>query len=142
MHPSWLPASTVPVTVVCGRPGSGKTTYVGQHAQPSELVIDIDVIASKVFSVAMYEATKPQAMGAVRVRNAMLAGLAKTHSYTAAWLIVGAGSAAGREFWRAKYSNLVVMDVAADECVRRIEADPLRSAAARARHIAAVHDWT
>ena len=31
-EPEWLPAAKVPVVVVCGPPGSGKTTYVKERA--------------------------------------------------------------------------------------------------------------
>lgn len=33
------------VTVVCGPPCAGKTTWVAEHAQPGDTVLDIDVLA-------------------------------------------------------------------------------------------------
>ena len=33
-----------PVTVVCGPPGSGKSTHVDGHKQPGDLVVDIDAL--------------------------------------------------------------------------------------------------
>ena len=33
------------VTVVCGPPCAGKTTWVAEHAQPGDTVLDIDTIA-------------------------------------------------------------------------------------------------
>ena len=34
------------VFLICGAPGSGKTTYVQQQRQPGDLIIDMDTIAS------------------------------------------------------------------------------------------------
>ena len=33
------------ITVVSGKPGSGKTTYVAEHKSPGDLVIDFDAMA-------------------------------------------------------------------------------------------------
>jgi 5-methylcytosine-specific restriction protein A len=33
------------VTIVCGPPCAGKTTWVAQHAEPDDTVLDVDVLA-------------------------------------------------------------------------------------------------
>ncbi|MCB2007567.1 MAG: HNH endonuclease, partial [Rhodoferax sp.] len=60
--PNFLPASTVPVVVVCGPPGSGKSTYAQDHASPSDLVIDVDVIAARLSGKPLYHASHDERM--------------------------------------------------------------------------------
>lgn len=38
------------ITIVCGPPCAGKTTYVDQHALPSDIIIDFDIIARELGS--------------------------------------------------------------------------------------------
>jgi 5-methylcytosine-specific restriction protein A len=139
--PEWLPAPSVPVTVVCGPPGSGKTTYVAERAKPSELVIDLDVIAAKAFGLPLYHASSEQLMSAVRARNLMLASLRGGHRYSAAWLIVSGERDEHRAFWRAKYGALVVMETPLDECARRVRLDGRRPPEARDRALLAIRQW-
>ena len=41
------------VTLVCGPPCSGKTTFVRQRAQPGDLVLDADVIGQRAMAKAL-----------------------------------------------------------------------------------------
>jgi 5-methylcytosine-specific restriction endonuclease McrA len=42
--PKWIRPSAIPLTIVCGPPAAGKTSYVREHAQWNDLVIDLDAI--------------------------------------------------------------------------------------------------
>ncbi|MFM2059030.1 MAG: hypothetical protein RLY71_3415 [Pseudomonadota bacterium] len=143
MMPKWLPAPAVPVTVVCGPPGSGKSTYVREHAGPNDLVIDVDEIAAELTRKPLYHATREEVMGAIRVRNKRLADLAdKNSGIDRAWLVVTAGHPDQREFWREKLSAQVhVMTTSKPECIARINRDERRPAAAKVRQIDTVYRW-
>jgi HNH endonuclease/AAA domain len=143
MLPEWLPQPSIPVHVVCGPPGSGKSTYVRERAQPGELVLDVDEIAAELTGKPIYHATHDEVMAAIRVRNKRLAGLSEEVPYACAWLIVTAGNSNSKEFWQRKFGQaLHVMPTGKPECIRRIQADARRPAHVRARHIEAVLKWS
>lgn len=142
-EPTWLKRPTIPVMVVCGAPGSGKSYYVTQHAGQRDLVLDLDVIAAELFKLPLYRASYEQMMVAMRYRNSMLSSLAgRDAGYVKAWLIVTAGSPAKRAFWRDQYgAELVVMPTSKAECVERIKQDARRVGSDVTRLIDAVYQW-
>lgn len=141
-HPEWLPEPTIPVYVIAGPPGSGKTTYVRERAQPGDLVLDVDVIAADLHGVALYQATLEQRRAAIRYRNKMLAALADRRSpYRCAWLIVTAGSPDKREFWQRKYGNLQVLGTDKTTCMERVRSDTRRRAEDIPAILAAISEW-
>lgn len=139
--PEWLPSPSVPVVVVCGPPGSGKSTYVEGLAAASDLVLDVDVMAAMISRKPLYHASHDDRMMAIRERNTRLASLGKPVPFTKVWLIVTAGTPHQRAFWSAKYGELVQMPTSKSECINRIHADPRRPTEARQRAIMAVHAW-
>lgn len=143
-EPEWLPQSVVPVIVVCGPPGSGKSTYVQQRAIPDDLVIDVDVIASKLYKLPIYHATFDQRMVAIRFRNKLLASLAdKSCGYRKAWLIVTAGREDKRAFWRRKYGDrIVIMATPKMQCIDRVRNDERRPEGAKRRAVEAIYAWS
>jgi hypothetical protein len=140
--PGWLPKASIPVHVVCGPAGAGKSSYVVERARSDELVLDLDEIAAKLSGLPLYGANFETIMAAIRVRNKLLASLADTKcAFSAAWLIVAAGSPSKRAFWEGKYGAVHIMQTSKDECVRRIQQDDRRPEAIKAKHIASVYAW-
>jgi 5-methylcytosine-specific restriction protein A len=48
--------NTMQKYVICGPPGSGKTTWVKQRAKPGDLVFDADYLMSQLFSTPLHQA--------------------------------------------------------------------------------------
>ncbi len=142
-RPSNLLRSRIPVTLVCGPPGSGKTTYVSEQAGVDDLVIDLDVIKAELHGGQMYDIDNPAlSRAALDRRNDILRSLATDRRHKRCWFIVSAPTKSERHWWRDMLGceRIVVMDVDADECKRRIMRD-IRRIGHRDRFIALVDQW-
>jgi 5-methylcytosine-specific restriction enzyme A len=141
LMPEWLPLPAVALTIVCGRPGSGKSTFVQERAAPSDMVLDMDALASEVSGKPIYHHDGEDLRAAIRLRNARLASLA-TGGCEAAWLIVTAGTPPERSWWANKLrSPLHVIDTPLDVCIARIKADARRPLEVQTRQIIAARAW-
>lgn len=121
----------VPITIVTGPPGSGKTTFVAKHAQWGDLVVDVDALYSALSGLPWYE--KPAALlpFVLDARDAVLDRLHAQSEVRQAWIITSEADHAELQRMKARYNaKVLVMEVDAAECQRRIAADPRRSAVA------------
>jgi hypothetical protein len=116
-RPEWLRPSAIPLTIVCGPPASGKSFYVRQHASPSDLVIDLDLIVAELLGQPVsHQWDRERWLGmAMRKRNAMLGDLSKRVAWPAAWLIMTEPSAERRAWWARKMQPEAVIVIEADE---------------------------
>lgn len=140
--PVGLRRSRIPLTIVSGPPGSGKTTYAREHAGANDIIIDLDEIKAELAGASMYSAEARWTGPALLKRNDLLRSLAKpSPPYTAAWFIVSAPEPLERRWWQERLGGkLHVMDVDEAECIRRINADH-RRIGHRERMTARVADW-
>lgn len=140
-HPEWLLPSAIPLTIVCGPPASGKTTWAKR--QGADILIDLDQIMVEVSGLPMYQADRQWLNLAIRQRNKIIAQLAaRRRSRQRAILIVGEPTAQRREWWarKLKPTSVVVMETPKDVCLERIASDP-RRAARREEMSQAVSMW-
>lgn len=125
--PDDLKPSAIPLTIVCGAPGSGKSTWVREHARPDDIVIDMDQIKSRLSGTSIYSAEPRWTGPALEERNRLLRSLSGSPTSSRAWFIVSAPEPAEQQWWQARLGGSVhVMDTPEDECVRRINADHRR----------------
>jgi predicted kinase len=135
-----LEPSGIPVTLVCGPPASGKSTYVQQHKEVDDTVISLDECKVAVGG-RCWDQDKNILRRAFLYRDNLLHGLAQRRSGRA-WLIVGAPTQQERDAWCAVLGQctVVVLDVEASICVERIRNDPARKHALP-ELVAAVTRW-
>lgn len=143
VRPTGLPRSAVPLTIVCGPPGSGKTTFVEDRAHPGDVVIDLDEICARLSGRPWYRSGPEWIDPALKERNRMLRGLAKARSTVqGAWFIVGAPTAEEREAWAVMLGAqaVIVLETPPVLCTARIRADERRGDIGR-HFDAAVAGW-
>ena len=105
------------VVLVTGPPCSGKSTYVSEHAQHGDVVIDYDALAVALGSRHSHD--HPEVLRPV-VLAAWLAALSAAEtSVRRVWVIRGFPEP--RDLTAA--SRVVRLDVPADECKRRAAAE-------------------
>lgn len=128
-HPSWFRPVHVPLTIVCGPPGAGKSTWVRERAGPADLVICMDTLARAHLGADRRVSLEPEQVGDVlRLRNEMLGDLMRRSArgrWPHAWLIALEPEAQWRAWWQAtvRPERVVVLATPAAECKRRVAAD-------------------
>lgn len=139
MYPRNLRPSAIPLTIVCGPAGAGKSTYIAEHAQPGDTIIDMDQIRAKL-GIGVNDWTSSTLKRSLIERNAMLAGLATAH-LGSAWFIVSAASPQEREQWdrMLKPQRVVVVTASVHTCIARIRAT--RTGDRQGRSIRAARTW-
>jgi len=143
-HPDWLRPSSIPLTIICGPPASGKSTYAKEHAGPYDVVIDLDAILCGLSGRPMhtFHTAETQAWieRALRKRNAILAYLSRTPRWRAAWFIVSAAKADRRDYWCKKLQprEIVVLKPTIDVIAERAAQDGGRD---QRRTIASAEAW-
>jgi len=117
------------VTLVCGPPGSGKSTHVERRQKTGDLVLDLDCIMSALSGEQLYQAPAQLLPFALQARGAVLDRLRCSHDLRHAWIIAGAPTAQERaKLTWALDASVVVLAVASDVCIQRINEDPRRPA--------------
>jgi hypothetical protein len=141
-HPDGLRPSVIPLSMVCGAPCSGKTSFCRRRAAPRDLIIDLDLIASGIAGTTAHAWKRDVLMQALLKRNALLAELGGETCATGAWFVIGAPEAAEREWWvkALRPGRVVVLETDVDVSLDRLFADPERQAT-RAAAVNAIYGW-
>jgi len=122
-----LPRSAIPITIVCGAAGSGKSSYVRERAREGDVVIDLDDIKAELSRQPIYQAESRWVAPALDERNRRLRDLSRDTIHRHAWFIVSAPTAEEREYWASMLGgHIVLLETPYEECARRIQNDPRR----------------
>lgn len=127
----YLPFITKPINkkvyIICGAPGSGKTTYVNENSKSDDIVIDLDKIIMQYTNKPLYSNTEKYIKIAIKRRNEILNNL-NFYKSNIVWFIVSAPTAIERKHWKEQLDGtIVLMNTSKEECYRRIENDNLRA---------------
>ena len=133
------------VVFVCGPPGAGKSTLVRCKAEQEDLIVDLERLAAAL-SLAPTDGRTGVGSAllpfACEARDAVLARLARPHSMRRAWVVASAPRAEDRERIAQQFprAEILVLEASTDECMRRLQRDPLRSGAAALLE-PVIHGW-
>ena len=110
------------ITVVSGAPCSGKTTYVREHAEPADIVIDFDLIAQAFGSLVSHDHRGAHVTLARMTRRHAIGGLlhrAALGDPTNVWIVDTAPGHASLARYAAAGARFEVCDPGRNECLAR-----------------------
>lgn len=138
--PDWL--EPIPrLTIVFGCAGSGKSTWVKEHAKPNDVVLDLDEMIADIGGKPIYKGNKQDFALAVRKRNSLLLQMSKHNQ--SGYLILTGSTPAQRRWWASKLqpSSVHIMETSKEECIERIMNDERRTMSVKQKQIQSVGKW-
>jgi predicted kinase len=123
------------VFLVCGPPGSGKTTYVKEHRRPGDLAFDFDEIMATITGLPLYQRVPDALNFVMRMRDGFMEAAGKDSSVRAVWIISANHNRNEVQTLRAELgATLINLDVPEKICIERTKD--------RGKEWAGiVHDW-
>ena len=140
-NPKNLKPSKIPLHIIAGAPGSGKTTYVYKNCKNNALIIDLDIIIQHITGT-MYPSNVEQCLyGAIEIRNRMIRALHTNTTHSEAWLVITAPTIKQRNIFSGlNPCEVIIMETHIDVCLQRIQDDE-RRIHLRHKHVEVAKNW-
>lgn len=121
------------VTIVCGPPGSGKTTFVMDRKEKGDIVVDIDWLWMALTGLDYYDKPDHLVPFVLDVRKMIIERLQLEGSDTTpilhnVWIISGSPNAIERKELQYKFpsSRVIVLEQSVEQCMENIRQDQRR----------------
>jgi adenylate kinase family enzyme len=115
------------VTIVCGSPGSGKTTYVKDHMEKGDLIIDLDWIYRAISNTENTIKDERLVPFVFEVRDALYNRLNRPNDLRKAWIVACLPKAQDREAMSRRFSaEVILINRTRKECMQQILGDKNR----------------
>lgn len=111
------------IYVVYGPPLSGKTSYVIEHMERGDIIVDMDRLYNAVSFFQMYDKPDNLKYNVFAIRNALIENIRTRYGgFRTAWIVGGYPSKMDRDrLERDLGAKLVYMDIEREECYKRLE---------------------
>lgn len=131
---------TPEIIVVCGPPGSGKSTYVQTRLHSGDIIVDLDRIVYSIAALQQRKQPRHIMKLAWNLRDAALDHLSKARDIPRAFVIEGAPTRARRDTLRDTLNaQIVVLETPQKHCIANIRKSQDRSSVLN--WDALVSDW-
>jgi predicted kinase len=123
------------VTLICGPPGSGKSSLALREHKPGDLVLDYDYLMAALSGGVLYEHHERVHWYVMAAWNAVVTKLRREpDGIRAVWIVASLPEEKRRlDLAAALHAEVKVLEVSAATCKQRIMADPNRSPEAKSR---------
>lgn len=127
-RPRGIGPMPMPVTMVCGPPAGGKTTWVRSRLGACDRVIDLGDFFPLTPDGTRLPRNEDTLANALRARNEALYELAKATDIDRLWFVMQGPRVYDRTWWRDALGaqEVIVFETPLDVCLRRTQSDPAR----------------
>ena len=120
------------VVIVCGPPGSGKTTWVSKRMRETDVVVDLDLLGTAITMKPPHRRPAALLSMLIRMRERLITDALQLHrsgKIYNVWIVTGAPKAIERERLQQRCgedSQVIVFEISPNDCIKHIQDDESR----------------